>query len=189
MRDMINVAFQRAWFGPFSIPQRTAHKCKKIIGPMGHPVYEDPKCYEHAGPVYDVGPFDGLMTTSIWAQQMAQIPVVNYAQARPRMEGPELAGAGGSCPIGTRPVTNPDGSVTCKEWHPPSGMMGDLGAAPCPPGTRAVPNPDGSVTCKEWHPPAGMLGPNPLETENRQMPPNQISYPVRSFFGWEKRGM
>ncbi len=154
MRDMINVAFQQAWFGPFSIPQRTQHRCKKIIGPMGEPVFEDPKCYEHAGVVYDVGPFDGLMTTSMWAQQMAQIPVVNWAQARPRMAGPDVP-TPNPCRIGTRPWTNPDGTITCKEWHAPSGM----------------------------------LGPNPVEVENKQASTNQITYPVRAFYGWEKRGL
>lgn len=148
MRDMINVAFQNAWFGPFSIPMRTPPSCEKIIGPMGHPVYQDPACDEHAGPVYDVGPFDGLRTTSMWAQRMAQIPIINYAQARPAMMGEVKF-----CPPGTMPVPSkvPGEPSVCVPWSPPSGMLG--------PGSQVPP----SYT------------------------PNQITYPVTAFYGWDKR--
>lgn len=162
MRDMWNVAFQRAWFGPFSIPMRTPPSCEKIIGPMGHPVYQDPRCEEHAGPVYDVGPFDGLMTTSMWAQQMAQIPIINYAQARPRFGG--LGDNGpveGLCPPGEMPVS--------------SGIPGQ------------------PSKCVKWSPPSGMIGPSPMLTVNSQVPgsytPNQITYPVKAYYGWDKRGL
>lgn len=146
MRDMVNVAFQQAWFGPFSIPMRTPPSCEKIVGPMGHPVYQDPECEEHAGAVYDSGPFDGLMTTSMWAQQMAQIPIVNYAQARPAM------GEATFCPPGFMPVpTGVPGQSKCVQWSPPSGMLG--------PGSQVPP----SYT------------------------PNQITYPVTAFYGWDSR--
>jgi len=156
MRDMINVAFQHSWFGPFGIPMRTPPSCEKVIGPMGHPVYQDPKCIEHAGAVYDEGPLDGLMTTSMWAQRMAQIPVVNYAQAQPR--------------------------------------MGDSTDGLCPPGMMPVSAGPGKPSkCVPWSPPSNMIGPSPVLTVNSQVPPsytpNQITYPVKAFYGWEKRGM
>lgn len=158
MRDMINVAFQNAWFGPFSIPLRTPPSCEKIIGPMGEPVYQDPRCEEHAGVVYDVGPFDGLMTTSMWAQRMAQIPIVNYAQAQPRMAGPDDKGL---CPPGEMPVS--------------SGVPGQ------------------PSKCVKWEPPSAMIGPSPVLTVNSQVPdsytPNQITYPVKAYYGWDKRGL
>jgi hypothetical protein len=158
MRDMINVAFQQAWFGPFAIPN-SVPKCQKIVGPMGHPVYQDPRCEEHAGPVYDVGPFDGLMTTSMWAQQMAQIPIINYAQARPRMAG--APDDNGLCPPGEMPVS--------------SGVPGQ------------------PSKCVKWSPPSGMIGPSPVLTVNSQVPdsytPNQITYPVKAYYGWDKRGL
>jgi hypothetical protein len=151
MRDMINVAFQNAWFGPFSIPMRTPPNCNKIVGPMGHPVYQDPACDEHAGAVYDSGPFDGLRTTSMWAQQMAQIPIINYAQARPRISG---LGETKFCPPGTMPVPSsvPGQPSICVPWSPPSGMLG--------PGSQVPPS----------------------------YGPNQITYPVTAFYGWDKRG-
>lgn len=131
MMDMWNTIFQQAWFGPFALPQiypTDERKCNKIIGPMGHPVYQDPRCYEPAGPVYDIGPFDGLMTTSMWAQRMAQIPIVNYAQARPRM-----AAAAPvydmmepvPCPPGMVSVsTGKAGEYVCKLGLPTSTMLG-----------------------------------------------------------------
>jgi hypothetical protein len=162
MRDMMNVAFQQAWFGPFSIPMRTPPSCEKIVGPMGEPVYQDPRCFEHAGPVYDIGPLNGLMTTSMWAQQMAQIPIVNYAQARLRMQG--LGDNGpirGLCPPGTMPVS--------------SGVPGK------------------PSKCVPWSPPSNMIGPSPVLTVNSQVPdsygPNQLTYPVKAFYGWDKRGL
>lgn len=157
MRDMMNVAFQQAWFGPFSIPMRSPDNCKMIIGPMGHPVYQDPKCYEHAGAVYDDGPFDGLMTTSMWAQRMAQIPIINYAQARPRIG----MGEEKLCPPGEMPVSS---------------------------GVPGVPS-----KCVKWSPPSGMIGPTPVMTVNSQVPPsytpNQITYPVKAYYGWDRRGL
>lgn len=162
MRDMMNVAFQQAWFGPFSIPMRTPPSCEKIVGPMGEPVYQDPRCFEHAGPVYDIGPLNGLMTTSMWAQQMAQIPIVNYAQARLRMQG--LGDNGpirGLCPPGMMPVS--------------SGVPGQ------------------PSKCVPWSPPSNMIGPSPVLTVNSQVPdsygPNQLTYPVKAFYGWDKRGL
>lgn len=158
MRDMMNVAFQQAWFGPFSIPQRTPPNCDMIIGPMGHPVYQNPECYEHAGAVYDVGPFDGLRTTSMWAQRMAQIPLINYAQARPRIGMGQLEDL---CPPGFMPVSS---------------------------GVPGVPS-----KCVRWSPPSGMIGPQPVPTVNTQVPPsytpNQITYPVRAYYGWDRRGL
>lgn len=155
MRDMMNVAFQNAWFGPFALPDAVP-KCQKIIGPMGHPVYQDPECYEPAGAVYDMGPFDGLKTTSMWAQRMAQRPIVNYAQGRPAMMGEATL-----CPPGTMPVS--------------SGVPGQ------------------PSKCVPWSPPSGMIGPQPVLTVNSQVPPsytpNQITYPVKAFYGWDKRGM
>lgn len=162
MRDMINVAFQQAWFGPFSIPMRTPPNCEKIIGPMGEPVYQDPRCEEHAGAVYDSGPFDGLMTTSMWAQRMAQIPIINYAQARPRMMGESTSpDEHGLCPPGTMPVSS---------------------------GVPGVPS-----KCVKWSPPSGMIGPTSVHTVNSQVPPsytpNQLTYPVQAWYGWDKRGL
>jgi len=149
MRDMINVAFQQAWFGPFAVPDLVP-RCQKIVGPMGHPVYQDPACDEHAGAVYDSGHFDGLMTTSMWAQQMAQIPIVNYAQARPNM-GQTPAPV--FCEPGYMPVpTGVPGQSKCVQWSPPSAMVGPTTQAPA------------SYT------------------------PNQITYPVTAFYGWDKRG-
>lgn len=162
MRDMINVAFQQAWFGPFSIPMRTPHECKKIIGPMGHPVFEDPNCYQHAGAVYDDGPFDGLMTTSMWAQGMAQIPIVNYAQARQRMMGETVSPDDhGLCPPGTMPISSgvPGQPSKCVKWSAPSGMIG----------------PTPVLTVNSQVPPS--------------YSPNQLTYPVTSSYNWDKRGM
>jgi hypothetical protein len=166
MRDMINVAFQQAWFGPFSLPMRTPHNCRKIIGPMGEPVYQDPECYEHAGPVYDIGPLNGLMTTSMLAQQMAQIPIVNYAQARPRFGGAMMGD-----------TVTPD----------------DRGL--CPPGTMPVSSgvPGQPSKCVKWSPPSNMIGPSPVLTVNSQVPasytPNQLTYPVTADYAWGRRGM
>lgn len=103
MRDMWNVAFQRNWFGPFSLPD------------LFPPQDEE----EHAGVVYDVGPLDGLKTASMWAQQFAQFPVMNYAQARPAMGAPVF------CRPGFRPVpTGVPGQSKCVPWSPPSNMIG-----------------------------------------------------------------
>lgn len=159
MRDMMNVAFQNSWFGPFALPN-SVPKCQKIVGPMGHPVYQDPECYEPAGEVYDDGPFDGLRTTSMWAQRFAQIPIVNYAQARPVMSGRQM-GETEFCPPGTMPVS--------------SGVPGE------------------PSKCVPWSPPSTMIGPQPTLTVNSQVPPsytpNQITYPVKAFYGFDKRGM
>lgn len=154
MRDMMNVAFQQAWFGPFSVPMRTPPDCKKIVGPMGHPVYQDPECYEPAGNVYDIGPFDGLRSSSMWAQSFSQIPIVNYAQARPVMAGPELGLDPVFCGPGEIPIpTGVPGQSRCVKWSAPSAMIGP---------TTQVP---GSYT------------------------QNQITYPVKAFYGWDKRGL
>lgn len=161
MMDMWNTLFQKAWFGPFSLPEiypTDKRECRKIIGPMGHPVYADPECYEPAGPVYDIGPFDGLKTTSMWAQRFAQIPIVNYAQARPVM----------------------------------GGSMGETTF--CPPGTMPVPTGvPGQSKCVPWSPPSAMISPQPTGVVGSTVPgsatPNQITYPVRAFYGWDKRGL
>jgi hypothetical protein len=153
MRDMMNVAFQNAWFGPFVLPN-TVPKCQKIIGPMGHPVYQDPECEEHAGAVYDDGPFDGLRTTSMWAQRFAQMPIVNYAQARPNMAGPRMGQEPVFCEPGFVPMpTGVPGQSRCVQWSPPSSMLG--------PGSQVPPS----------------------------YGPNQLTYPVKAFYGWDKRGM
>lgn len=136
MRDMVNVLFQQAWFGPFGLPKiypTDERECPKIIGPMGHPVYADPECYEPAGAVYDVGPFDGLKTTSMWAQRFAQIPIVNYAQARPRMASSLKPVDEEMCPLGTVSVaTGKPGEYVCKSSIPTSTMIG--------PGTQVPPS-------------------------------------------------
>lgn len=160
MIDMLNVAFQQAWFGPFALPEiypTDKEKCPKIIGPMGMPVYQDPECYKPVGEVYDVGPFDGLKTTSMWAQRMAQIPIVNYAQARPGMAGREKLGEPVFCRPGFMPV--------------PTGVPGQS-------------------KCVPWSAPSGMIGPSPFQAVGSVVPPsytpNQVTYPVTAFWGWEK---
>lgn len=136
MRDMINVLFQQAWFGPFGLPKiypTDERECRKIIGPMGHPVYQDPECYEPAGEVYDIGPFDGLKTSSMWAQRFAQIPIVNYAQARPRMADSLKQPDGLMCPLGMVSVsTGRPGEYECRKSLPTSTMIG--------PGTQVPPS-------------------------------------------------
>lgn len=128
MRDMMNVLFQQAWFGPFALPKiypTDERECPKIIGPMGHPVYMDPECYEPVGEVYDIGPFDGLRTTSMWAQRFAQIPIVNYAQARPRMAAGLSKEDSLPCPLGTVSVsTGKPGEYVCKPALSTSTMLG-----------------------------------------------------------------
>lgn len=158
MMDMWNVLFQNAWFGPFALPQiypTDKRECRKIIGPMGHPVYADPECYEPVGEVYDIGPFDGLKTTSMWAQRFAQIPIVNYAQARPRMAAISMDDEEKAyCPPGTMPVsTGVAGESRCVPWIQPSAMIS-------PVQTGAV----GSMV-----PPSST--------------PKQITYPVSGFWG------
>lgn len=140
MRDMLNVAFQNAWFGPFTIPN----------------LFPKPEEEEHAGDVYDIGPFDGLRTSSMWAQQFAQIPIVNYAQARPNM-GARNMGEPVFCKPGFRPVpTGVPGQSKCVAWSPPSNMIG----------------PQVTPTVGEMVPPS--------------YTPNQFTYPVTAFFGWRK---
>lgn len=138
MQEMWNVAMQRGWFGPFSIP------------PIYPPYFGEEE--EHAGEVYDIGPFDGLRTASMWAQRFAQIPIVNYAQARPAF----------------------------------------MGAAPvfCEPGFVPVPTGiPGKSRCVRWSPPSTMIGPQPRGGVGQVIPPSytpqQFTYPVKAFWGWE----
>lgn len=109
MREMINVAFQRGWFGPFAIPN----------------VYygaEEPK--RPVGSVYDLGPMDGLRTTSMWAQRFAQIPVVSYAQ-NPFLGNRNLGEDPVFCKPGHIPVpTGVPGQSKCVPYSPPSAMIG-----------------------------------------------------------------
>lgn len=109
MRDMMNVAFQRSWFGPFSTPD----------------LFPDEGKEEHAGVVYDDGPLDGLRTTSMWAQRFAQWPIINYAQARPNMAGAKLGQEPVFCRPGFIPVpTGVPGQSKCVRWEAPSAMIG-----------------------------------------------------------------
>lgn len=62
--------FHTAWFGRFSVL---------------FPHEEEQR--DHAGLVYNDGPLDGLISTSIWSQRFAQIPIVNYTQATPSVMG------------------------------------------------------------------------------------------------------
>lgn len=109
MQEMINASFQRAWFGPFSIP-----RVQQGMNDFSKP----------AGQVYDMGPLDGLKTSSMWAQRMAQIPLRNYAQIgapAPRAEvgGPVF------CLPGHIPVpTGVPGQSKCVPYSAPSGMIG-----------------------------------------------------------------
>lgn len=108
MLDMWNASFQKGWFGPFMLPD----------------LFPEPEEEEHAGVVYDIGPLDGLRTTSMWAQQFAQFPVINYLQARPLMAGRNM-GAPVFCKPGFRPVpTGVPGQSKCVPWSPPSNMIG-----------------------------------------------------------------
>lgn len=113
MRDMMNVAFQNAWFGPFVLPN----------------VYsgEKPKP-PHAGTVYNDGPLDGLIEASMHAQWFSQIPVMNRFQATPRMAGAEKMGAPVFCKPGYMPVpTGTPGESKCVPYSPPSAMVGGGG--------------------------------------------------------------
>jgi hypothetical protein len=110
MRDMMNVAFQNAWFGPFVVPNVYVGN-----GPEELP----------AGPVYNDGPMDGLLEASMHAQWFAQVPVVNAFQAnlsgRPR---PHMGEDPVFCPPGQVPVqTGVPGQSKCIEWSAPSAMI------------------------------------------------------------------
>lgn len=109
MRDMMNVAFQNAWFGPFVIPN-------VYTRPLPRP--------PHAGPVYNDGPLDGLIEASMHAQWFSQIPVMNAYQARLRMEGSEMGKTPVFCPPGWVPVqTDVPGESLCVKWSAPSAMI------------------------------------------------------------------
>jgi hypothetical protein len=86
----------------------------------------------------------------MWAQRFAQIPIVNYAQARPRMAAIKMDDEEeGYCPPGTMPVsTGVPFESRCVPWVQPSGMIS--------------PRPTGAV---------GSMVP-PSST------PNQITYPL-----------
>lgn len=139
MRDMLNVAFQRGWFGPTAIPD----------------VYTAPPPPEPpVGPVYDLGPLDGLRTTSIWAQRMAQIPIRNYAQ-QPEMGVSNMGQAPVFCKPGYVPVpTGVPGQSKCVPYSPPSSMLG----------------PQPRVTVNTQVPPS--------------YTPGQRTFPVGPFFGF-----
>lgn len=105
MRDMLNVAFQNAWFGPYMIPNVYVGN-----GPEELP----------AGPVYNDGPMDGLKEASMHAQWFAQIPVVSAYQAR-------LAGGlVPPCPVGQMAL-NDRGTVRCVKADPASAMIAAQG--------------------------------------------------------------
>jgi hypothetical protein len=113
MRDMMNVAFQDAWFGPFVIPNVYAG-----MGPEQLPV----------GVVYEDGPMDGLREASMHAQWFSQIPVVNAFQAR--WTGyKSMAGDGPVfCPPGQVPApTGVPGESKCIDWSAPSAMITGMG--------------------------------------------------------------
>lgn len=111
----MNDIFQRSWFGPFSI--------QPMVAPPRH---GRSRC--DAGEVYDIGPLDGLRSTSIWAQRMAQMPLVNYAPQ------PVLVLLAGHRRMGAQPVfceaghipvpTGVPGQSRCVPYSPPSGMIG-----------------------------------------------------------------
>lgn len=102
MRDMINVAFQNAWFGPYMIPNVYVGD-----GPEELP----------AGPVYNYGPMDGLKEASMHAQWFAQIPVVSAFQAR--LAGRQLSQG---CPVGYVAL-NDRGNVMCVPAQMASAML------------------------------------------------------------------
>jgi hypothetical protein len=156
MRDMFNVLFQRDWFGPFSVPpgpppgtppgdMLNVQIEKNWFGP--HPI---PNVYSgapgpepHVEQIYDWGPIDGLKTTSIWAQRMAQIPLVNYFSQQPPGQLPFL----GRARLGQPPVFCRPGNV------------------PVPTG---VP---GQSKCVPFSTPSIMIGPQPQWTVNTTVPP------------------
>jgi hypothetical protein len=109
MKDMWNVAFQNAWFGPFVIPN----------------VYTSPFPEIHAGPVYNDGPLDGPLEASMHAQWFAQIPVVNAFQARLRSMGASQMEP--VCPVGQMLVKTPQGELKCIAVQPASAMIGGEG--------------------------------------------------------------
>lgn len=112
MRDMMNVAFQNSWFGPFVIPNVYSGKKPKT---------------PHAGPVYNDGPLDGLLEASMHAQWFSQIPVVNHFQMTPRMAGKEM-GEPVFCKPGYMPVpSGTPGQSKCVPYSPPSAMVGGGG--------------------------------------------------------------
>lgn len=110
----MNEIFQRGWFGTFA----------------GQPMVAPPRPRRacDVGEVYDIGPFDGLRSTSIWAQHMAQMPLVNYAQQ------PVIVLLAGHRKMGAQPVfceaghipvpTGVPGQSRCVPYSPPSGMIG-----------------------------------------------------------------
>jgi hypothetical protein len=111
MRDMMNVAFQNAWFGPYMIPNVYAGSAPEELP---------------AGPVYNSGPMDGLLEASMHAQWFAQIPLVNPYQATPRMSGRtrKLGAQPTFCPPGQVPVqTGVPGESKCIAWSAPSAMI------------------------------------------------------------------
>ncbi len=160
MRDMMNVAFQQAWFGPFSIPQiYPKPRCEEHAWPFApEDAYVRPECAEHVGEVYDIGPLDGLKTTSMWAQSFAQIPIRNYAQ------NPML--------VGSRRKTMGEKPVFC---YP--------GNVPVPTG---IP---GQSKCVPYSSPSTMIGPQPSNTVSTTIPPSYPqarTFPVRPFYGWDR---
>lgn len=103
MNAGFNTLFERAWFGPFVVPN--------VYSGAAH---ERPR---HPGPVYNRGPLDGPLSASIWAQRMAAIPLVNYAQKR-------MLGQAKICPPG-QVAYQARGGIACTAA--PSQMIGPTG--------------------------------------------------------------
>ncbi len=144
---MMNELIQRGWFWPYA----------------GQPLVVPPRPrrrpYWHAGEVYDIGPLDGLRTTSMWAQRMAQIPLVNYAQQPVWL----LAGRGQE--LGEKPVF-------CEPGHIPV--------------QTGVP---GQSKCVPYSPPSAMIGGGPQTTVSTTVPPaypTGRTFPVGPYWGWEE---
>lgn len=146
MREMMNVAFQNAWFGPFALP---------------NPYTTDPDDEEklHPGVVYNLGPLDGLREASMHAQWFAQIPIINYAQARMAGPGRMTNEKPVFCKPGYMPVpTDVPGQSKCVFFSPPSGMM--TGEGPGMVGNMAPPG-----------------------------YPALRTFPVKPFYGFENKGV
>jgi hypothetical protein len=109
MIDMMNVTFQRAWFG----------------GPFWMPA--PPPLPKRPSVARAEGPLDGPISESIHAQWFAQIPVVNPAQ--PGYQVKNLGEAPVFCSPGYVPVpTGVPGKSNCVPFSPPSQMIGPSGA-------------------------------------------------------------
>lgn len=138
MQDMWNVAFQNAWFGP-------------LVTPNVH----SREIFEERGEVYDIGPLDGLKSTSMWAHRFPQ-PVLR--QNVPTMNGPK-GGSIGEKPVFCRPgyipvQTGVPGQSDCVFFEAPSAMIGGGG-----------PNTVSKTTPPAW--------------------PTARTFPVKAFYGFQ----